>query len=348
MRGFAIRGSGRAQFRRFWPLNGAVFRGTAMSTKTLPIVFLALLSTAAVAETNAQCTMETATSSVMIDAAQKRGQFATAMSPILNELQKITYKATKPGIPIGDQLNAKDSARFAEVNTRLRTIRMSSYVESGLDRDARVVQTMYDTAWQIYGNPKFSPSEKDFAAILLYAIRVMFPDMSDKNSTSETGCSIETVLTSEIDKAAGRINRSGQLISSLTPTLDMLRRKYGVAPQAQFDETKMKPEDARELHRVLTQLQPASRDRELIENMQHILEWWRTAKLIYEARRDDIRIYGGSVDDMGKTLDEKLASAPERTKKFVYLWNTTNEKIPSEAAKESELIAQVAAQADKK
>jgi len=53
--------------------------------------------------------------------------------------------------------------------------------------------------------------------------------------------------------------------------------RYGIAADGKFDRSKMKPGDLRKLERFSTQLQPFFREADLVDDLQHILEWWQTA-----------------------------------------------------------------------
>ena len=193
-----------------------------------------------------------------------------------------------------------------------------------------------------------SPPNGEFASLTLGALRIMFPEVIDTSTTHSGECSIDSVLAEEIDKSATRLTANSESINGLLPALHSLKSKYNVAANEELDQAKMKPEDGRQLQRIMSWLQPSYRERYLILDLQHALEWWRAAKLIYDSQREDIRIYGGSVEDVGKTLHAKLATAPDRLKLYVGLWNAVNEKIPSEAMKENEQLARAAAEADKK
>jgi len=70
--------------------------------------------------------------------------------------------------------------------------------------------------------------------------------------------------------------------------------------------------------------------------------------MIYSARKQDIATYGASVEHMGQTLDAKLATAPDHMKLYVSLWNKLNEKVPSQAMKEHEMLGRVAPEAAKR
>jgi hypothetical protein len=320
-----------------------------MWSKNVCVLLLSLVSSAALARTNTECTLEIASGYVILDASQTQALSASASLPILEELKSIVSKGKKPGAPLRDQLNARDLARFAEINTRLSSIRLSSYVESSRERDATVVQRMYDTAWKIYADPTFTPAADDFANATLYAMRIMIPK-SDRNvgDTPLQGCSIEAALTADLQKSYSRINADTPSFERISSAMNALKASYGIAADGKFDRSKMKPGDLRELERFSTQLQPFFREADLVDDLQHILEWWQTANMIYSTRKQDIATYGASVEHMGKTLDAKLATAPDHMKLYVGLWNKVNEKVPSQAMKDNEILGGVAAEAAKR
>ena len=67
-----------------------------MGAKTFSIVIVSVLSSAALGQTPPQCTMETATSTVMEHVFEARVQSGTAITPILIEMDAINKKPQSP------------------------------------------------------------------------------------------------------------------------------------------------------------------------------------------------------------------------------------------------------------
>jgi hypothetical protein len=70
---------------------------------------------------------------------QFEGKLAEQQQPLLLELQQINAKATKPDVPINQQLSKADVARFQQLREQSLTLQARSRLSSRHERAANIV-----------------------------------------------------------------------------------------------------------------------------------------------------------------------------------------------------------------
>jgi hypothetical protein len=85
------------------------------------------------------CPLETAIGNLRAYTVQFEGKLAEQQQPLLLELQQINAKATKPDVPINQQLSKADVARFQQLREQSLTLQARSRLSSRHERAANIV-----------------------------------------------------------------------------------------------------------------------------------------------------------------------------------------------------------------
>lgn len=302
---------------------------------------LSMAVTGPPADAAPSCTVESATNQLVADGITRRAESAKVTLPMLSELKGLGDKATDPHKAIGDQLSPRDAARFATISNQYAGIRLSELVESAYDRDASVVQTMWQTAWKTYTDPSAIPAKNDVAGSLMIVMRAIFPQPELQPRQVLPGqCSVADALALAEDQAVKRAEAfDGATLQRDTAILDELRAKYGVAQGSPLDPSKMTPEDTQTWDRISVELTPAFRELQLARDLQNIRDWWAMANVVHETRREDIRTYGADIQNLGKTMEPMIAGFDDRKGAMLGLWRKVDDKVESHAMRDMEIVA---------
>jgi hypothetical protein len=92
------------------------------------------------------CPLEIAVQQVDQFVQNRFAEYSRATIPLLEEIQAISNKATKPGIPVGQQLSAKDRDRFNQLRHTNIQIGVEELKVSNFQRDVHLIAETYKVA----------------------------------------------------------------------------------------------------------------------------------------------------------------------------------------------------------
>jgi hypothetical protein len=246
-------------------------------------------------------------------------------------MSQINEKATDSKKSLGDQLDSKDTARFSELTTQLKLMRLSEYVESGHGRDAAVVHQMFTAAWKSYLDPNYVPDKNDFPGNVVFLLRLMLPGSNSSPWRQPTGtaCTVDFAIANQEREGFQRVNALGPAIDRNKAVVQQLRARYGLGADGRFDTSKMSPEDVRKLQIVQTEMAPGYKEASLAKDLAHIRAWWEIADMIYQTRKEDVATYA-SVEHLGDTLQARSSDLNPVQLALIGLWQKIDENVRSD------------------
>ena len=301
---------------------------------TLSHIALALLyyavADSARADTGA-CSLTVAVGDVGLVDIQQEASTAAEAKVILSKESALGAKATNPNASVGSQLDPDDNEKFGELSAQLKHIQAYNWIQSNRARDADVVMDMFNAALKAYSDPNYQP-QTDIAkspgdAIIL--LRYLQPNQPTYVPSTDTTCTIDYVLSQEESQVLQQINSSLPTIQRDKPVIDALRAKYGIAPGAELNRSKMTPEDIQTLDLLQNEIQPAMSNVSLLLDLANIRSWWGMSQLTYYDDLQDLQ-KTSDADDVGNTLRAQAANFSLATKAMMVMWNMIDQKVPND------------------
>ena len=96
------------------------------------------------------CNLQSVIGEIYVMNIYTQGNLAKTNIELLDQIMKISAKATKPDIAVGDQLSKDDNIKFDQARQRLITTGWRGLIESKWERDAKVVNELTQVADKNY------------------------------------------------------------------------------------------------------------------------------------------------------------------------------------------------------
>jgi hypothetical protein len=304
------------------------------------LVFLLLTSAGAFA-----CTLEESVSNIKFFVINRRGELAKQAKPILAALGKINNKGTDPKKTLGEQLSQNDVAKFAELSQRLKANQLQNLIVSGYGRDADVIQKMFEVANRLYiggGAPQEGSPEYDnysFLVIMQLAMKDQHAITTPPKEAFEK-CSLEGALHLVENDSVVKFNKLP--VNEMSDYFSDLRRRYNI-PTGSIDQTKLAVEDRAKMQRyVRNVLAPAQHEQEFVDNIENLKTLAKASELRYMQQTKDANDSGGDINAVGTSFD--TMTLDYKTKIALGLLDKIAEKVPSDWAKEMQVISNMKSQ----
>ena len=310
------------------------------------VLFVFLLSTNAGAF---DCTLEASVSSIKFHVINRRGELATQAIPILAALEKINNKGTDPRKSLGEQLSQKDVASFAELSQRLKANQLQNLIVSGYGRDADVIQKMFEVANRIYiggGEPQQGSPDYDaysFLMAMLFATNAQTANQRTITVPPKEAfekCTLEGALHLIENDSLEKLNKLP--VEKMSAYFSAMRQKYNV-PSGPIDPMKFSVEDRAEVQRyVRNVLAPADHEKAFADNIENLKTLAKASELRYVQQTKDANDSGGDINAVGTSFD--AMKLDYKTKIALNLLDKIAEKVPSDWAKEMQVISNMKTQ----
>jgi hypothetical protein len=310
------------------------------------VLFVFLLSTNAGAF---DCTLEASVSSIKFHVINRRGELATQAIPILAALEKINNKGTDPRKSLGEQLSQKDVASFAELSQRLKANQLQNLIVSGYGRDADVIQKMFEVANRIYiggGEPQQGSPDYDaysFLMAMLFATNAQTANQHTITVPPKEAfekCTLEGALHLIENDSLEKLNKLP--VEKMSAYFSAMRQKYNV-PSGPIDPMKFSVEDRAEVQRyVRNVLAPADHEKAFADNIENLKTLAKASELRYVQQTKDANDSGGDINAVGTSFD--AMKLDYKTKIALNLLDKIAEKVPSDWAKEMQVISNMKTQ----
>jgi hypothetical protein len=310
------------------------------------VLFVFLLSTNAGAF---DCTLEASVSSIKFHVINRRGELATQAIPILAALDKINNKGTDPRKSLGEQLSQKDVASFAELSQRLKANQLQNLIVSGYGRDADVIQKMFEVANRIYiggGEPQQGSPDYDaysFLMAMLFATNAQTANQHTITVPPKEAfekCTLEGALHLIENDSLEKLNKLP--VEKMSAYFSAMRQKYNV-PSGPIDPMKFSVEDRAEVQRyVRNVLAPADHEKAFADNIENLKTLAKASELRYVQQTKDANDSGGDINAVGTSFD--AMKLDYKTKIALNLLDKIAEKVPSDWAKEMQVISNMKTQ----
>jgi hypothetical protein len=308
------------------------------------LVFVLLTSADAFA-----CTLEESVSSIKFHVINRRGELATQAIPILVALEKINNKGTDPRKSLGEQLSQKDVASFAELSQRLKANQLQNLIVSGYGRDADVIQKMFEVANRIYiggGEPQQGSPDYDaysFLMAMLFATNAQTANQHTITVPPKEAfekCTLEGALHLIESDSLEKLNKLP--VEKMSAYFSAMRQKYNV-PSGPIDPMKFSVEDRAEVQRyVRNVLAPADHEKAFADNIENLKMLAKASELRYVQQTKDANDSGGDINAVGTSFD--AMKLDYKTKIALNLLDKIAEKVPSDWAKEMQVISNMKTQ----
>jgi hypothetical protein len=310
------------------------------------VLFVFLLSTNAGAF---DCTLEASVSSIKFHVINRRGELTTQAIPILAALDKINNKGTDPRKSLGEQLSQKDVASFAELSQRLKANQLQNLIVSGYGRDADVIQKMFEVANRIYiggGEPQQGSPDYDaysFLMAMLFATNAQTANQHTITVPPKEAfekCTLEGALHLIENDSLEKLNKLP--VEKMSAYFSAMRQKYNV-PSGPIDPMKFSVEDRAEVQRyVRNVLAPADHEKAFADNIENLKTLAKASELRYVQQTKDANDSGGDINAVGTSFN--AMKLDYKTKIALNLLDKIAEKVPSDWAKEMQVISNMKTQ----
>jgi hypothetical protein len=298
----------------------------------LAVCLQCLLAVWSVALADPQCTVETAFGQIQLNGTERRARSAAVALPVLMELQQIISKATDPTKPVIDQLSTRDAARHATIISQFSAMQVSEFVESAYERDASVMEKMWDAAWKSYNDPIWNPPTEDIAGSLVFLLRSISPQpLLTEFQPQPNQCTIEEAIVVDEKASLDRIASLVPMMDRYVATMYQLREKYKIQEGTPFDFSKVLPSDMHTLQQMNAEAGPVRRERTLAFDLQNMRDWWGAATLQHQTRREDITTYGPDSHNLDTTIRRMFPKLDERSRAMLALWSRIDKQVKSQA-----------------
>jgi ABC-type amino acid transport substrate-binding protein len=242
-------------------------------------------------------------------------------------------------MPIGDQLNSRQSAEFAELASQIRIHQFNHLAESRLQRDAELIASAAAVIEKLREGDSDGLASEDpngHGLALIYLLRVAI----EKDEQTLTGppdaptCSLDSALSRGQQAAYASVNRL--LNSSEAHQLDVLRKRYAASDQLN-PETLPSPDREKAIWLTKAVVEPSGREAVAVTDYENLRRFARVSALRYQEQRDAIISGAGSEKyDYGSGLRKLYSDADDLTKHTLNVWLLIDEKVPSTAAIEDQ------------
>ena len=272
-----------------------------------------------------------------------RARLASTQIENLNEIKKLSNKATRPGISVGAQLSTEDNVLFDQARQRLITSQMRGVIESRRARDADVILGMVEVADKNYRYQSEVPEgHSDFlyqeSLNLLRGAEAISPRNPDIRDPVDRSCSFDLALYQVEREGIDRILQTD--LSSVTELLHGFQAKYGMT---KIDRARLSDSDKARYDDVMQRLvRPYERVVRFVGDLENIRILAKASELIYESDKADLDLAAGDVSKVGKSIDEYV----QKTQDLLMLTALTLLRKKIDAERPSEAMVQLKRQVE--
>ena len=245
----------------------------------------------------------------------------------LDAVTALTAKATKPNVPLDQQLGAPDVAAFKAAQQKLAILQSLQLIERRRQRDLQALNRMIATADRSFRfglDPPADGQAEDLARSALKLIRGPLEEKSLDVASGPNECTLESSivgLKAEIWLKVGRYD-----LAKVKELGEQLQKKYSLT--GAIDRDKLSPEDRKLWDIVVKEIViPAERARNFLFDLEASHTALRASDVIYASDRSDVQTFSGDPDRMGLSIKKKV-EAQEFEKPLVTaigVWRMANE-----------------------
>ncbi len=276
------------------------------------------------------------------EANRNRLKFAEQQTQILSQLEAIVSKCKNKEKAVREQLNQDDNAKFNTLLERRNIVELGSLVESRRVRDLQVLRRLAILAEKDVRWPEV-PNEDhpDFIYYVILSIaRERLYNLVDISTSESIMCSVESAINIIEQEAIDKISRMDDShLKKFSALTDRLLVKYNVKV---LDYEKLSIEDRQSVSGAAESAQPYIRMVNLLRDYEILKLLSKASEMVYQSDRNDIIIYGGDYDSVGKSINEKAIIANsygESLKTAIAILRVIDKRIPSEDAKDIKKLA---------
>jgi len=296
-------------------------------------------SVARTADVAANCTLEQAVGDVQFAAITRNAEIAKQQKPVLDAFEVITRKAKDPNRPLKEQLSKDDIAQFGRLQQRQEMLGLFNLIESGHERDAKVIQRLFTVSNNLYvGGREPQEGDQDHAYFLLLVVTRLTAMQDDLKWTINTPsdlsvCNVVTALHLIEYESLQKLNQL-DADSGLRVLKDIAARNH----MTKIDRDKLGAQDRAALDRVQRNVMaPAEREKKFIGDVENLKDLWKAALLAYESNKKDVTDSAGHAPSVGTTLAK--ANLTARSRFLLRVLDKIAEDFPSEYVNQLKLIS---------
>ena len=262
--------------------------------------FMVPAGRAVCAESKTPCSFDEQAGLVYHEADVARGELAKQQIEIINKIEALVDKCKDKDLPVPEQLNPDDRAKFTALMRSRNLIDLASLLESRRMRDMEVLRKFASLAEKASLGQKM-PAESSpdhIYAVMLASARQAF-EGKIRRSLPETGsCTLETSIQVREQKIIDRLSNLSE------------------------------------------KNQPFVRLAALVQDYELVKLLGRASRLIYESDKNDVVASGGNFEAMGRTLAEKADKGAygEPMKKALALMRVIDKRIPCDDVRQAEAL----------
>jgi hypothetical protein len=284
------------------------------------------------------CIMEEAVGAIQFAAITRVAEIAKQELPMLKAFEAINRKAKDPKRPLKEQLSKDDIAQFARLQQQREMLTLYRLIESGYERDAKVIQRLFFIANALYvGGQEPKEGEQDYAYFLkLLGLRLMSTQefkWTINTPTDLSTCNIETALhliEFESIQKMGRLDIDG----GMRALRDILSKNN----MTKIERSKLNAQDRAALDRLQRNVMaPAEKEQAFIGDIENLKDLWSVASLQYQANKKDITDSAGDPNSIGTTLAKSLPTGRKRL--LLKVLDKIAEDFPSDYVNQLKLIS---------
>ena len=304
----------------------------------------ALLSTALASQAPADCLLEQAMHNMEYGYIQLKGEHATKMAPILDEMKKIPGGGNND-LPSGLQMSPQASQRFQKLSFDLLKIRSQVMILSAYVRDARVITKAAQIAENMRKGKSYDEKDPDFfySAIVAILSGVMADELNPQPSADD--CSVDSGL--RLSESLTLKDVDGTKMKEAWDRVLAPARQYKIDTRQQgwfgrLNQIPLLPIRKQALA-DLQVVQSGQKDLEFIKAIEALRALNRISMTIYSTHRADINTSTTTQADFdkrfGSTWEAQLKASDDRTKQLEQVIRVIQERVPSDSAIENQQIA---------
>lgn len=275
-----------------------------------------------------QCKVERVINILSTESIKRSAKIAKSTKSTIQSINTITSQATIPNKSVTSQLSPTKNWEFGNATQRFSTEELLMLIESMYQRDLRVIKNLLrvnDDFYKWYKIP--SQNEPDAIYFLISGLLDQKLQSQSKLIVPNNVCNLNYAIS---DIEVEQVNKLNQLnYVSAIQRLQAIKNKYQ-------DLSQISPEDKDEVKNLINNvIDPAHKLYDYIYSIEHIKRMANISKIMYESYMTDILYYGGDINSLGKTLDEKVNNGDlNKDDDFmIHLWIYIDEKIPSDMIK---------------
>jgi hypothetical protein len=294
-----------------------------------------------------QCTPQTALGWAYADSIRREADNAPQGIRVTEKIDALVNELPpgKEKVPIGQQMTAEQSVRFAELSAQLLIYRYNHLAESRLQRDVRIMGWAVDAIEKLQvGAPQLASKDDpgaDGAGLVGLLRKAGEGDSHDRlGPTSGTICGVDFAMYQK-ENAVYAIAQK-HLGSKEAAEWKELRAKYNVATGPLDPKKLPSPDREKAIWLVKAFFEPTQRSFEAVQDWRNLRRFASVSEVKYSTERDAIITGAGSKDyDYDTNFKKAYNQADQVMKQTMDAWFVIDENMPSDAAKENAELAKI-------